>query len=328
MTHIYQTARRDAFRQRTPYRFPLEPLFEKVSAQVAYLDRYKEADIADNVRVPKRHLNLAHTCPFSADTLEELANLVQGDAAWLNWRNCFISSSRFAVAVAEHPQSWEKAIDFWRESTGRIPPKVFGPEQQGYLNHGKHFEPIARSVYERITHCGPLVEEGMRIELRKPYIYSVSPDGVGVGLIEIKCKAKGCAVSEPPYYYLPQIAGAPVIYKKPYSDFIGYWARHTMGDRLMACSRVYSDALYWEQLRTRLDYMAWCIVHDIPATGTMILRSMYPLPQLRIEPQFYYEGWGERDDDPNATLIEEWNAPNLEERIQERADLQQEMTLV
>lgn len=317
----YRAARLDATRREIPFRFAYEPLFERVSSQVAYLDRYRENDIADDVREPKRKLNLASQCPFSKETLKELAELVQGDPAWLRWRNSFISSSRFAVAVAEHPQSWEKAIDFWRESTGRLPPKVFGEEQQGFLNHGKHFEPIARSVYERITQCGPLLEEGMRIEMRKPYIYSASPDGVGSDrLIEIKCKAKGCAVTEPPYYYLPQIVGAPVIYEKPYSDFVGYWARREMGDRLMFCARVYVDKDYWEKLRMRLDYMAWCMVNDVPATGTMIMRNMYPLPQLRIEPQFYYEGWGERDDDPTATLIEEWTPPNLDEYYQEKKD--------
>ncbi len=324
---IYSAARRDALRQKQPFRFTYEPLFERVSTQGQYADHYLETDIPENVRVAKRTLDLAVDCPFSDETRETLANLVQGDPDWLRWRNRFISSSRFAVAVGEHPQAWEKAINFWRESTGRIAPKVFGPLQQGFLNHGKHFEPIARSVYERITNCGPLIEEGMRIEMRKPYIYSASPDGVGKDrLIEIKCKAKGCAVSEPPYYYLPQIVGAPIIYEKPFSDFVGYWARHEMGDRLMVCSRVYTNQDYWEKLRVRLDYMAWCIVHDVPATGTMILRQMFPLPELRIEPQFYYEGWGERDDDPTAKLIEEWDEPNLSEHFKDQEDLRLEVT--
>lgn len=294
---------------RKVFHFDNAPLFERLSSEIPYHERYASTDLPVSERKPKRALKLCQTCPFNTETLRELSELVQGDEAWRDWRNCFITSSRFGVAAAEHPQSWEKAMDFWRESTGRVPAKIFGEVQQGYLGHGKRYEPVARSVYERLTGCGPLAEEGMRIEMRAPYVYSASPDGVGHDrLIEIKCKAVGRAVSAPPYYYLPQIIGAAVIYDKPFSDFVGYWARPNMEERLMYCARVHTDKKYWKSLRLRLDYMAWCVVHDVPPTAAILLKTMYPLPEVRIEDHFYYYGaTAALDDDPTAALLDDSN---------------------
>jgi len=285
------------WREPRSFLFAHEPLFERITTPHAYWPKWRNADIPEAERRPKRVLAPRWLCPFSAQKLEEFRTMEQASPAWLGARNCFLSSSRFGVIAAEHPQEWERCVDFWRESTGRTPPKVFGPVQQGFLDHGKHFEPIARRTYERVTGTPPMREEGLRVDMHPPYIYSASPDGIGArGLIEIKCKAVGPASTEPPYYYLPQIAGAASIYGKEYSDYVGYWARPRLAERFMYCERVYTDPLYWTLLRLRLDYMAWCIVHDRPPTGMLFLKREYPLPTLRTEALFFYEGTAEIDD--------------------------------
>lgn len=287
------------------YHFPYEPLFDRISSENAYWPKWRNTDILAEERRPKRVLFPSWTCPFGQRKLEEFRTMEQVSPEWLLIRNRFLSSSRFGVITGEHPQSWEKAIDFWRESTGRTPGKVFGLRQQGYLDHGKHYEPVARRVYERIMDLPPgsMREEGLRLEMRPPYLYSASPDGIGKGLIEIKCKAVGPCVIKPPPYYLAQIVGAAAIYNKPYSDFVGYWARKDNPTRFMYCARVFTDPLYWERLRLRLDYMAWAILHDRPPTGMLLLKNLYPLPELRIEDLFYYQGTAEEDDAPDELPV-------------------------
>lgn len=286
------------------YSFPREAFFERLTQLHSYPGLYSLNDLRGPSRVPKRILRPKWLNPFTPERIAMLANLQQGSVEWRDARNDFLSSSRFGVIAAEHPQAWETPLEFWRESTGRKPPKVYGPRALGFMAHGIKYEPVARSVYERYTGCGTLREEGTRVEMREPYIYSASPDGVGEGqLIEIKCRAIGSLYPEVPFYYLPQIVGAAVIYDKPFSDFVGYWARSNHIERFMICCRVYVSELYWQRLRMRLDYMAWCIVNDVPPTGMLVLKDMYPLPPLRIEDCFFYEGRAETDDDPNAPIV-------------------------
>jgi hypothetical protein len=293
------------WQQAPTYSFPGEVYFERLSQIYPYnAKRYEIYDLRGPARVARRTLRPAWQNPFTVSYLNYLRQLEQGTEGWRNERNFYLSSSRFGVIAGEHPQAWETPIDFWRDSTGRTYPKVFGPRQQSFMDHGKHYEPIARSVYERLTQCGPLVEEGMRIDLKPPFLYSASPDGVGAGqLIEIKCKAIGALYTTTPEYYLPQIIGAAAIYQKPFSDFVGYWARTNRHERFMICQRVYMDNNYWRLLRLRLDYMAWCCIRDVPPTGMLALKKHYPLPQLRIEDRFFYEGRAVSDDDLTAPLV-------------------------
>lgn len=291
------------------YSFPNHVYFERLTQLHAYNHNlYEKYDLTGDARIPKRTLRPAWLCPFEQTYLDKLRDIEQGTEAWRNERNYFLSSSRFGVIAGEHPQAWETPIDFWRESTGRKAPKEFGARQQSFLDHGKKYEPVARSVYERLTGCGSLREEGMRVELKPPYLFSASPDGVSEGqLIEIKCKAVGNLYSEVPEYYLPQIIGAAAIYGKPFSDFVGYWARANSPQRLMICQRVYMNDEYWKRLRLRLNYMAWCCVNDVPPVGMIALKQHSPLPALRIEDRFFYEGRAESDDDPNATIVNLFN---------------------
>jgi hypothetical protein len=300
----------------TPYRFAQEPLFERITQQGGpYPEACLKEDRPIDERVAKRVLKASWSCPFSDEELEAFRTVEQGSQAWLQMRNLFLSASRFGVISGEHPVIWERGtpLDFWRESTGRLPPQVYGEQAMGFMAHGKHFEPIARSVYDRIMMNEergdlPLIEEGLKVENKPPYIYSASPDGVGIytrgnQVIEIKCRAIGGLYKKAPYYYCPQIQGTAAIYEKEFSDFVGYWARRHRPERFMVALRMPLNQEYWERLRMRLNYMAWCIIQDRPPLGMTQLKQMYPLPVLEMEDVFYYEGYAELDDDPSAPIL-------------------------
>jgi hypothetical protein len=299
-----------------PYRFAQEPLFERITQLGGeYPEKLAREDVPEEKRVAKRVLKASWSCPFSDEELEAFRTVEQGSETWREMRNLFLSASRFPVIGGEFPLTWERGtpLDFWRESTGRLPPQVFGEQAMSFMAHGKYFEPIARSVYDRLVineERGdvPLIEEGLRVENRSPYLYSASPDGVGIytrddQVIEIKCRAIGGLYKYPPYYYVPQIMGTTAIFEKKFSDFVGYWARRHRPERFMVAIRMPFNELYWERMRLRLDYMAFCVIQDRPPLGMNQLKLLYPLPKLEIEDLFFYEGHALYDDDPTAPLL-------------------------
>jgi hypothetical protein len=297
------------------FRFEHEEFYKEITSYRDY-ERLRFEDIPKSERKPIKQIKqLATTCPYTAEALEKFRTMQQPSDEWLAARSEFFTASRFAYMSNDQPNSYGMALDYWREVTGRILPKPIEARQQGYMDHGRLWEPVARGCYERkfgVT----VYEEGLRILNEAPWIYSASPDGLinnnpqAEGIIEIKCNAVKPPRDFVPVQYLSQMMGQMAVYKAPFCDFINYWVRAETTKRFFFSTRIAFNAEYWSKLKMRLDYFAWCVCNDVAPTGMGELLLLHPLPKITGQP-IAYDVTDAADD--NIFLKEPLPAPKKEE---------------
>lgn len=152
----------------------------------------------------------------------------QGSEAWHQIRLGRITGTRFKSMMAE--KSTKTYKDLITDIVGEL---LTGQAEEGYSNdimeRGKDLEPEARDLYNDIA--GPVEQVGFCIpddgDTFQDWI-GVSPDGIGSGVLEIKCpliKAhlNYIEANRMPTEYYWQVMGLLYVTRLPFCDFMSYY---------------------------------------------------------------------------------------------------------